>query len=100
MQVTGIKGAFAGLAQCSWQQNWIQASQADDGAEKNTAIRRMEALDTVITTTPSKDGTFSGSIMAETNQKKALAGYVRHMQHNDLNFIQRVVFINCEAPAQ
>jgi hypothetical protein len=94
-QVTGVKGEFAFLAQCTWQQSWIQAYREHDPAGKKAAIRGMQALNTVITTTPSKNGTFSGSIMAETNQKKALVGYVRHMQHNDVKFIQRVVSINC-----
>jgi hypothetical protein len=95
MQVTGIKGVFASMAQCTWQQSWMQAYQEHDGAGKNAAIRGMKSLNAVITTTPSKHGTFSGSIMAETNQKKALDGYVRHMQHNDFEFIQRVISINC-----
>jgi hypothetical protein len=94
-QVTGVKGQFASMAQCSWQRNWLQAYQEHDGAGKNAAIRGMKSLNAVMTTTPSKHGTFTGSIMAETNQKKALGGYVRHMHHNDFEFIQRVVSINC-----
>ena len=98
--MTGIKGQFAFLAQCTWQQNWIAGVSRQQRGCKNAAIRGMKALNTVITTTPSKNGAFSGSIMAETNQRKALAGYVGHMQHNDVNFIQRVVSINCAPPAQ
>jgi hypothetical protein len=95
MDVTGIKGHFAGLAQCSWQQRWIQAYNANDAAGKRAAIHGITALDGVITTTPSKNGTFSGSIMAETNRKKALVGYVRHMTDNDYAFITRVTNLDC-----
>jgi hypothetical protein len=94
-QVTGIKGVFASMAQCTWQQSWMQAYQEHNAAGKNAAIKGLKSLNAVITTTPSKHGSFSGSIMAETNQKKALGGYARHMQHNDFEFIQRVVSINC-----
>jgi hypothetical protein len=89
MDVTGVKGRIAGLAQCTWQQSWIRAYQADDAAGKNAAINGLIALNSVITTTQSKNGTFSGSIMAETNQKKALAGYIGRMKDNDFKFIQR-----------
>jgi hypothetical protein len=98
MDVTGVKGRIAGLAQCTWQQSWIRAYQADDAAGKNAAINGLIALNSVITTTQSKNGTFSGSIMAETNQKKALAGYIGRMKDNDFKFIQRLTTINC-APA-
>jgi len=94
-QVTGIKGQLASMAQCTWEQSWLQAYQEHHGTGENAAIRGMKSLNAVITTTPSNHGTFSGSIMAETNQKNALGGYVRHMQHNDFEFIQRVVSINC-----
>jgi hypothetical protein len=98
MDVTGVKGRIAGLAQCTWQQSWIQAYQASDAPGKVTAINGLIALNNVITTTRSKNGTFSGSIMAETNQKKALLGYIRHMKDNNFKFIQRLTSINC-APA-
>ena len=93
--VTGVKGQFAALAQCTWQQSWLRAYRADSAVETKADIRGMTALNHVITSTPSKNGTFSGSIMAETNQKKALVGYVRHMQRGDYAFINRVVTINC-----
>ena len=97
MDVTGVKGHIAGLAQCSWQQNWIQAYKADDSAGKNAAINGLIALNDVKTTTPSKNGSFTGSIMAETNQKKALVGYIGRMRDGNFGFIRRVTALNCPA---
>ena len=99
MDVTGVKGHIAGLAQCSWQQNWIQAYKADDSAGKNAAINGLIALNGVRTTTPSKNGSFTGSIMAETNQKNALVGYIGRMRDGEFGFIRRVTALNCPAGA-
>jgi hypothetical protein len=99
MDVTGVKGRIAGLAQCTWQHSWLQAYEANDAAGKNTAIEGLSALNNVITTTRSKNGTFSGTIMAETNQKNALVGNIRHMKDNDFKLIQRLTALNCPAAA-
>jgi hypothetical protein len=95
MDVTGVKGHIAGLAQCSWQENWIQAYEADDSAGKTAAINGLTALNAVRTTTPSKNGSFTGSIMAETNQKKALVGYIGRMRDGEFGFIRRLTALNC-----
>jgi hypothetical protein len=97
MDVTGVKGRIAGLAQCTWQRSWLQAYEAGDGAGTNAAIKGLTALNGVVTTTRSKSGTFRGSIMAETNQKKALVGYIGRMKDNDFGFIQRITSLNCPA---
>jgi hypothetical protein len=95
MDVTGVKGRIASLAQCSWQESWLQAYKTGDTAGRNAAINGLTALNGVQTTTRSKNGTFRGSIMAETNQKKALNGYVGRMKDDDFGFIQRVTTLNC-----
>jgi len=97
MDVTGVKGHIATLAQCTWQQSWIQAYEADDSTGKSAAINGLTALNDVKTTTRSKNGSFTGSIMAETNQKKALVGYIGRMRDGDLGFVQRLTTLNCPA---
>jgi hypothetical protein len=97
MDVTGVKGRIAGLAQCTWQRSWIAAYEASDASSQTAAINGLTALNSVRTTTDSKSGTFTGSIMAETNQKKALNGYIGHMRDSDFAFIQRVTNLNCPA---
>jgi hypothetical protein len=95
MDVTGVKGRIAGLAQCTWQESWLQAYRAGNPTAKNAAINGLTVLNGVKTTTRSENGSFSGSIMAETNQKKALNGYIGRMRDNDFGFIRRVTTLNC-----
>jgi hypothetical protein len=100
VQVTGIKGSFAGQAQCAWEYYWIDAYKSDSGAHVRTAIRGMSALNDVITTTPTKDGTRTGSITAETNRKKTLVQDVRLMKRGDISFFERDTSVNCANSAK
>jgi hypothetical protein len=100
VQITGIKGTFAGLAQCSWQEYWVQAYESGDTAERNAAVQGMAALDNVVTVTPSKTGTFSGSIMAETNRKRTLLQYVREMKHGDFSLLKQYTNVQCEGSTE
>jgi hypothetical protein len=95
VQVTGIKGTFAGVAQCSWEGYWVDAYKAGNQAHEDRAVQGMAALNNVITTTPTKNGTHRGSITAETNRKKALIQDVRLMKQGDVKFFQRDISINC-----
>jgi hypothetical protein len=100
VQITGIKGTFAGLAQCSWQEYWVTAYTSGDRAEQNAAVRGMAALDNVITVTASKTGTFSGSIMAETNHTRTLLQDVREMKDGDFSRIKRATAVQCASAPQ
>jgi hypothetical protein len=95
VQVTGIKGTFAGAAQCAWEGYWIDGYKAGSRMHEEAAVRGMAALNSVITTTVTKNGTHTGSITAETNRKKTLIQDVRLMKQGDLSFFQRDTSINC-----
>jgi hypothetical protein len=95
IQVTGIKGTFAGLAQCAWEYTWLGAYAARNRTGESVAVRGMAALNGVITTTPTANGTHTGSITAETNRKKTLIQDVRLMKHGDVSFFQNDTSINC-----
>jgi hypothetical protein len=100
VQVTGIKGTFAGAAQCAWEYYWVDANRAGNGSHEAAAIRGMASLNDVITSTPTANGTHTGSIMAETNRKKTLIQDVRLMQHGDLSFFERDTSVNCANSGQ
>jgi len=95
IQVTGIKGSFAGVAQCAWEGYWIDAYTAGNQTHEEAAVQGMAALNRVVTTTPTKNGTHTGSITAETNRKKTLIQDVRLMKQDDVSFFQRDISINC-----
>ena len=100
VQVTGIKGTFAGVAQCAWESYWVDAYKAGNGSNEATAVRGMASLNDVITSTPTANGTHMGSIMAETNRKKTLIQDVRLMNHGDLSFFERDTSVNCANSVQ
>jgi len=95
MSETGVKGTFAGFAQCAWQKSWVSAYDGHDGSEQGADIRGMVSLNSVITTTPTKNGSITGSIMHETNRTRTLFQYVHDMKRGDVGFIQSVTRLNC-----
>jgi hypothetical protein len=94
-QVTGIKSKFLLTSQCTWQRSWISAYQAHNRGQATAAIKGMLALNNIMTTTPTKNGTFTGHLMQEVNSARTNRIYARSMKHGDLKSIQNNVSINC-----
>jgi hypothetical protein len=96
-QVTGIKGRFALLASCTWQRSWLAAFDHHDRSAMNAAVTGMQHLDAVVTTTPTKDGSFTGRIISEVNDNRDQVRLIAAMRHDDASPVQRDVTINCPA---
>jgi hypothetical protein len=95
MSETGVKGTFAGFAQCAWQRSWVAAYDSHNSAKEGADIQGMLSLNAVITTTPTKNGSITGPIMHETNRTRTLLQYARNMKRGDIRFIQNVTSLNC-----